>query len=156
MRSGFRERLAELVGEREPFKWAAGVGIPSSTFDRIWNKGTVPTAPHLLRIAQSEGVTVDWLLTGEGPKTLGEVHSLHALHEANSEMYRADGGELDHELLRRAVVECEGLVETLNLDRSPLKKAAIIISIYDYLRHEKRQGNNEVSSAKIVQLVLAA
>ncbi len=64
--AGFRSRLARLVGGDEPFVWAKQVGIPSSTFDRIWNGGSVPKAETLLRIARHCGVSIDWLLTGEG------------------------------------------------------------------------------------------
>lgn len=61
---GFRDRLAILIGDADPFTWAKRVGIPSSTFDRIWNLGTTPKARHLIRIADSCGVSLDWLLTG--------------------------------------------------------------------------------------------
>ena len=61
---GFRDRIALLVGEDEPFTWAKKVGIPSSTFDRIWNSGSTPKARHLIRIADACAVSIDWLLTG--------------------------------------------------------------------------------------------
>ncbi|SBW12236.1 putative Repressor protein CI [uncultured Alphaproteobacteria bacterium] len=60
----FRNRLSLLIGEEDPFGWAKRVGIPSSTFDRIWNAGTTPKAPHLVRISEAAGVSIDWLLTG--------------------------------------------------------------------------------------------
>lgn len=60
----FRNRLSLLIGEEDPFGWAKRVGIPSSTFDRIWNSGTTPKAPHLVRISEAAGVSIDWLLTG--------------------------------------------------------------------------------------------
>ncbi len=60
----FRDRLSLLIGNEDPFGWAKRVGIPSSTFDRIWNSGTTPKAPHLVRISQATGVSIDWLLTG--------------------------------------------------------------------------------------------
>ncbi len=64
---GFRNRIALLVGEDDPFAWAKKVGIPSSTFDRIWNAGSTPKARHLMRIADACAVSVDWLLTGRTP-----------------------------------------------------------------------------------------
>ena len=83
--SAFRERLAELVGDDEPFVWAKRVGIPSGTFARIWNEGTIPKSEHLCRIAEAAGVSLDWLLLGKtgtpppggpdlGPAGIGEVH----------------------------------------------------------------------------------
>ena len=64
---GFRERLAALIGDEQPFAWAARVGIPRATFSRVWNEGAPPRAVHLKRIAEATGVSLDWLLTGEGP-----------------------------------------------------------------------------------------
>ena len=65
---GFHNRLAELVGEENPFTWAGRIGIPSGTFDRIWNGKSVPKAAHLCRIAEATGTTVDWLLRGKQPE----------------------------------------------------------------------------------------
>lgn len=70
---GFRNRIALLVGNDDPFAWAKKVGIPSSTFDRIWNSGTTPKAPHLIRIAEACGVSIDWLLTGKTEKASGSA-----------------------------------------------------------------------------------
>jgi len=64
---GFLSRLKELVGDEKPFHWATEVGISKGAFDRIWNKETVPSAELLVRIQKATGVSIDWLLTGEGP-----------------------------------------------------------------------------------------
>lgn len=73
----FRERLAELVGNKEPFLWAKNVGIPGSTFDRIWNEGTIPKSDHLIRISEQCGISLNWLLMGVGPKD-GSITALTA------------------------------------------------------------------------------
>lgn len=72
---GFRDRVALLVGEDEPFTWAKKIGIPSSTFDRIWNSGSTPKARHLIRIADACAVSIDWLLTGHAPPANAEVEA---------------------------------------------------------------------------------
>jgi hypothetical protein len=64
--SGFRGRLEVLIGTEQPFAWAKRIGLPGATFDRMWNGNGIPKGNHLLTIARSCGVTVDWLLTGEG------------------------------------------------------------------------------------------
>lgn len=61
----FHQRLALLIGTREPFRWAKQIGIPAATFDRIWNKRDIPKQEHLCRIAKTCGVSLDWLLLGE-------------------------------------------------------------------------------------------
>jgi len=64
----FRERLAIVIGNQAPFAWAARVGISKGAFARIWNRGTVPSAAHLRRIHEATGYSIDWLLTGSGPR----------------------------------------------------------------------------------------
>jgi transcriptional regulator with XRE-family HTH domain len=71
--AGFRARLAQLIGEEEPFVWAKRIGIPSSTFDRIWNGGTIPKAETLLRISEACAVSLDWLLKGGNPTSSEEI-----------------------------------------------------------------------------------
>lgn len=64
---GFADRLRSLFGESEPFAQAKRMGINGGTFDRIWNGGKIPKSDTLLVISRHFGVTVDWLLTGDGP-----------------------------------------------------------------------------------------
>lgn len=71
---GFRDRIVSLIDKDKPFEWAKKVGIPSSTFDRMWNGGIVPKAGMLLKISRHCGKSVDWLLTGEG-EVFGSVDS---------------------------------------------------------------------------------
>lgn len=63
---GLRERIAQLIGEEEPFKWAKRVGIPAATFDRMWNGGGMPKVDTLLRISSATGASLDWLVRAEG------------------------------------------------------------------------------------------
>lgn len=70
---GFLSRLTQLIGDKKPFRWAAEVGISKGAFDRIWNKGTVPSAELLVRIYNATGVSIDWLLTGQGPRSALQV-----------------------------------------------------------------------------------
>lgn len=64
---GFRSRLALLIGQQKPFEWAKATGIPSSTFDRVWNHEAIPRPEYLVKISRRCDVSVDWLLTGERP-----------------------------------------------------------------------------------------
>ena len=60
----FRGRLAKIIGDEEPFSWAKRIGIPTSTFSRIWTEGTIPTANHLIRISTECSVDLNWLILG--------------------------------------------------------------------------------------------
>lgn len=39
----------------------------------MWNDGSIIGSDHLRAVASSTGVSIDWLLTGEGPMMRGEV-----------------------------------------------------------------------------------
>jgi phage repressor protein C with HTH and peptisase S24 domain len=67
---GFRDRLAQVIGEEEPYPWAERIGIGKSTFAGIWRKGAMPQTKTLLKIAQNTDISVNWLLTGRGPQRL--------------------------------------------------------------------------------------
>ncbi|MGE4406086.1 S24 family peptidase [Pseudomonas sp.] len=69
---GFRRRLEELIGEEKPFPWAQRIGITPGVFNRMWNEGVAPKADTLEKIAETTGVSIDWLLMGRGPKRLEE------------------------------------------------------------------------------------
>lgn len=84
----FRSRLAELIGQQKPFEWAKSVGIPSGTFDRIWNHSAIPKAQYLLAISQECDVSVDWLLKGG---TEDQAHTNEGLIWLP--MLRPDNGE---------------------------------------------------------------
>lgn len=88
----FKKRLATLVGAEQPFSWAVRVGIPRATFSRIWNEGAPPRAEHLRRIHQVTGVSIDWLLTGEGPMRRGKA----AREAARSIGASTDSDEFDY------------------------------------------------------------
>lgn len=65
----FINRLMDLVSKHSGGKhthFAKKAGIPTSTF-QCYIQGRSPHADHLLRIRETFGVNMDWLLTGEGP-----------------------------------------------------------------------------------------
>ena len=67
---GLRDRLAELIGEKDPYPWAESIGIGKSTFAGLWNQGAMPQTRTLLKIAQNTDFSLNWLLTGQGTKRI--------------------------------------------------------------------------------------
>ncbi len=63
---GFWERLRMLIGKERPFTWAIRVGIPKSTFSNCMNNGQILPLKHLLKVVEATGVSLTWLITGEG------------------------------------------------------------------------------------------
>ncbi|MEO5340639.1 MAG: helix-turn-helix domain-containing protein [Magnetococcus sp. MYC-9] len=69
---GFKRRLAKIIGQQEPYPWAASLGIGKSTFAGPWRNGAIPQTRTLLKIAQNTNISLNWLLTGRGPERLWE------------------------------------------------------------------------------------
>ncbi|GAB4216294.1 MAG: XRE family transcriptional regulator [Synechococcales cyanobacterium] len=61
-----QDRLRLLLGEETVFHFANRCGLPDSTL-RKYMTGSQPTADRLALIARCSGVSVDWLVSGEGP-----------------------------------------------------------------------------------------
>lgn len=61
-----REIMAEFTGGK-PTVFAKKAGIPPSTFSGYLD-GRVPHADHLVRIRETYGISIDWLLIGKGHK----------------------------------------------------------------------------------------
>lgn len=122
--SGFRRRLADVIGQEEPFAWAKRIGIPSATFDRMWNGGVVPKADTLLRISRSSGVSIDWLLTGEAGMRL----------EAQPDMAPAGGRvAIDADLYGRVAEAVEAAHKDCGFALSTRQIASLSAEVYQDL-----------------------
>ncbi len=60
-------RLAEVRGSRSQRGWARELGVFQQNVNR-YELGTAPHVDSLIDIALQEGVRLDWLLLGRGPK----------------------------------------------------------------------------------------
>src|SRR5262249_29834078 len=90
----FHARLQRLIGREAPYAWADRIGISKGAFTRIWKEGTVPTSELLFRIRAATGVSLDWLLTGEGEQGQAreEAADLAYISEYVVAPHRAKGG----------------------------------------------------------------
>lgn len=83
--SDFATRLRQMIGAQKPYSWAKDIGIPGSSFDRMWNDGTPPRWNFLVLISEKTGISIDWLLTGEGPMRPEEITGQPIIHESSQE-----------------------------------------------------------------------
>ena len=60
-------RLEELKGDRSQQGWAKELGIPQQNISRFLS-GTTPHLSFLIHLARREGVSLNWLVLGEGKK----------------------------------------------------------------------------------------
>ena len=64
------ERLVEIRGDRSQRQFAADLGVFPQNINR-YERGSVPHPDFLITLALNEGVSLDWLLFGEGKKKIG-------------------------------------------------------------------------------------
>lgn len=65
--SSIADRLQELIGDGSVNGFAKQWGV-SGTGLRSYLEGSIPSADKAARIAEKAGVSLLWLITGEGPK----------------------------------------------------------------------------------------
>jgi len=68
----FVARLKEVIGDQKLTRFAAACGVGESTLRNILS-GAWPRTDLLIRIAETAGVTLDWLATGHEPRTRAEL-----------------------------------------------------------------------------------
>ncbi|MBB4265407.1 hypothetical protein [Roseospira visakhapatnamensis] len=141
--AGFRARLGELVADAPPFQWAKQAGVPPGSWDRAWNKGAIPKAPHLIRIAEHGGVTLDWLLTGDGP-----------MHRDGSAEQPKQA--VDTDLLRDCIEVLHEELDLREVKLTPTQEAEAISLLYDLARPESGQRTKPVDRGVVVRILRMA
>ena len=61
------DQLEDLKGSRSQRSWAKELGVPQQNISRFLN-GTPPHLSFLIHVAWKEGVSLNWLILGEGRK----------------------------------------------------------------------------------------
>lgn len=70
----FKDRLAYLWRDNlKPAAIAKAIGISQPGFSRIWYNDGLPNAETLIKIKESTGCNLNWLLTGEGSPYLSDA-----------------------------------------------------------------------------------
>jgi transcriptional regulator with XRE-family HTH domain len=96
MSKQFSERLRRAISATglKPTHFAYKSGVPQGTISKCLH-GHVPTARLLVRICKTSGKSVDWFLTGKGPKgpQEGYVAESGAGYGRRGRARRSQGGE---------------------------------------------------------------
>jgi transcriptional regulator with XRE-family HTH domain len=136
--NNFSQRLRSLRGKRSQKEFAEFLGFNSQQTYANYERGRIPKPETLQMIAQQTGVTVDWLLNGEGESD-GIIREEN-LSLANQESSRS---ETDH--FRSLLVEVistmpteEVLSQILDLMKKQRHDEAQIL--IDMLRGRERKG----------------
>ncbi len=67
-------RIMELFGYQRISSIVFRLKLNSRDIDAVINRGALPSGEMLLCIRRATGVSIDWLLTGEGSKFSDSVH----------------------------------------------------------------------------------
>jgi phage repressor protein C with HTH and peptisase S24 domain len=69
----FADRLREVMGTDSARGFSDKIGVSEGSM-RAFLKGRIPRADDALAITRATGVTLDWLIAGDGPKHAGEPY----------------------------------------------------------------------------------
>ena len=157
----FNQRLQEIIdefSEGKLTKFAKLCDIPQGTL-HAYKTGRIPTAEYLIRIREVCGITIDWLLTGSGPKYIthnGETHPLDPDPEISSMLVMArkvltSGNPIAHDALDRNIkyfahaVDEEIELNQLKIDVIEIKKE---IAELRSEKERRKAGGKAQSSAE--------
>lgn len=78
-KGSIKERLVQLKKGRTNRQLADDWGVPLSTLTGYINRGSTPPVDTAFSIATKEGVSIEWLVTGEAPIDMKKSSSTHEL-----------------------------------------------------------------------------
>ncbi len=154
-RAALGERIRQLRGRRTQVAFAALLGMKQPQLAR-YEAGRQPDVQVLTKIAKTCGVTVDWLLTGEGPESRGIVREadgqsfLESIVEGTPiRLGRAVGAKVERAWRRSSDERKEEI-------RNYLRRAALIaIAVEQLLPHQSAKALIDAFSVQITQAVTA-
>lgn len=82
----FKDRILECLQDKKPSPWALSIGLDHGVINRIFNLGKIPTEPHLLKISENLGKSINWLLTGKETAIDKESETMYLLIQSNDEL----------------------------------------------------------------------
>ena len=139
-------RIRAIRGDLDQLEFAKILGISQGSVSK-YEKGNMPNAVILEKIAKYGGVSVEWLLHGEeaGPAKAAE---------AAPEVYEARPLVLDARALARAILLAREFINRRRLALAVEREARFISFIYEFWATEKRFPDNRELAANL-DLILA-
>lgn len=136
----FWQRMQALIGNEDPYAFAARIGLNKSTFQSARERKSKPRATTLMEWSERLGCNPAWLIRGEGEMWLPEVNSQVQMMVSGYQE-QAQGKQLQQissmhdktlqvELLEKAILTLEEALKTTRRQLSSSNKARLIVSIY--------------------------
>jgi hypothetical protein len=132
IRLGFSERLAEICADRKLFQHGRqaalmrvfkgqGMKVSQPAIKKWFDRESLPETEKIIFLAIWADVTVEWLMTGRGPKRLGEVYATPSIAGMVEVMQTLETSE-QAKLLRMAIALKEPTASPTETD--PLSSAS--------------------------------
>jgi transcriptional regulator with XRE-family HTH domain len=128
---GFAERLSKVLEEdrRSVMAIAREVGCSEAAL-RQWAAGDAePPVYQLARLCAVTGVSLDWLVNGEGPRKAEEV-----VRESRTEYQLRSASSVDYNLLHAIVQQVEESLGEARLELAAAKRAELVVALYELFR----------------------
>lgn len=134
------ERMREVFGVHYDNELAKCLDVPKTTLSN-WKQRNSTPYPLCVQVAKEKGVSLDWLLTGEG-------EMLKAASKATGQPEL-----LDTKRLTLAIETVEEGLEVNHYTMNPDKKALLIMAVYDLFKSQTKDDKQSV--LRLVQSIAA-
>lgn len=159
-KESIQDRIKQLIGTRSLRKATSDWGLPYSTINNYFEKGTTPGLNVVATIAKLENVSLEWLVYGENKN----IPIVEKAKIATEDVNRPDTSIVD-EILRRAAPEdrerlidmlcCIGIKGVLERLQQPTRHATQTDSDLDELENAIRRLNIRESLKDTICMALA-
>ncbi len=134
-----KDRIKFCIGKETIKGFARKCNISEGAL-RHYLKGGEPGLSAFLSIAQTAGVSLEWLATGQGP-----IHP-------SKQNFPSNLNVLDKAIVREVAEEIENLLREYGLELEPAKKAELIVLLSEEIQEE----NSKMPRDKILRLIKLA
>ena len=125
------DRLQSLMDGDSIAAFGRRCSVPESNLRSYLKRGVKPGLDHLVAIADTAGVTVDWLATGREPKLRRDL--VAALRAAERGAPAGEAPAIDMERLAQALQAVEEGLQDADVELEPIDKAEVVCAAYDLI-----------------------
>ncbi|MFM2056083.1 MAG: hypothetical protein RLY71_468 [Pseudomonadota bacterium] len=143
------ERLQTVMNGDSIAAFGRRCGIPESNLRSYIKRGVKPGLDHLVAMADTAGVTVEWLATGRPPKLRRDLVDALKAHTAQAE---PPVQPLDRARLAQAVQGVEDALQAAALSLPPDKRAELFCAAYDLIGQMGATAQARALLAQFVKL----
>lgn len=145
--SGFSKRLREAMAGRSIREFASSASMSAGTLHNYLNDESLPTLDKLISLANTAGISLNWLATGRGAASIGDASKESLSGETTD--------RLDITVLTEALECIEQAIHELGISMSPEKKSSVTASIYDLFREQRDQPVNREKVFRLIETAIS-